>query len=157
MIDIAAIDWGDFFWRLFTVLAVAIGALLIAAALIILERRLLAVFQNRYGPNRVGPGGSLQIVADIIKIFTKEDWVPPFADKPVFVLAPAVIMVAVLLSFAVIPFAPNFQVVNLNVGLLFFLAMSSMAVYSVVLGGWSSNSKYSLLGGVRAAAQMLSY
>jgi len=93
----------------------------------------------------------------MIKIFTKEDWIPPFADRPVFIIAPAVIIVTVLLSFAVIPFAPGISVVDLNVGLLFFLAMSSMGVYSVVLAGWSSNNKYSLLGGLRAAAQMLSY
>ena len=139
---------------IFGVLTVAITT---AAGLIWVERRLLALWQDRYGPNRVGPFGLLQVFADMIKIFTKEDWVPPFADRFVFVLAPAVIMVAVLLSFAVIPFAPGFQVVDLNIGLLFFLAMSSMAVYSVALAGWASNSKYSLLGGVRGSAQMLSY
>jgi NADH-quinone oxidoreductase subunit H len=131
--------------------------LTIAAGLIWLERRLLALWQDRYGPNRVGPFGLLQVVADMVKIFTKEDWIPPFADKPIFVLAPAVIVVTVLLSFAVVPFAPGIVVANLNVGLLFFLAMSSMGVYSVVLGGWASDNKYSLLGGLRAAAQMLSY
>ena len=128
-----------------------------AALLIWLERRLLALWQDRYGPNRVGPFGLLQVLADMIKIFTKEDWVPPFADKPVFILAPAVIVIAVLMSFAVIPFSPGIWVVDLNIGLLFFLAMSSMGVYSVVLAGWASNNKYSLLGGMRAAAQMLSY
>lgn len=148
-------DWLDVILRLLQVIAVVVGALLVAAFLIVLERRLLAVFQNRYGPNRVGPSGSLQIVADMVKIFTKEDWVPPFADKTVFVLAPTVIMVAVLLSFAVVPFAPGVVVADLNVGVLYFLAMSSMSVYSVVLGGWGSNSKYSLLGGLRAAAQMV--
>jgi len=131
--------------------------LTIAAGLIWLDRRLLALWQDRYGPNRVGPFGLLQVVADMVKIFTKEDWIPPFADKPIFVLAPAVIVVTVLLSFAVVPFAPGIVVANLNVGLLFFLAMSSMGVYSVVLGGWASDNKYSLLGGLRAAAQMLSY
>jgi len=128
-----------------------------AAGLIWLERRLLALWQDRYGPNRVGPLGLAQVVADMIKIFSKEDWIPPFADKPVFVLAPAVIIVTVLMSFAVIPFTPGISVVDLNIGLLFFLGMSSMGVYSVVLAGWSSNSKYSLLGGLRASAQMLSY
>ena len=93
----------------------------------------------------------------MIKIFMKEDWIPPFADKPVFVLAPAIIMVTVLMSFAVVPFAPGIVVADLNIGLLFFLAMSSLGVYSVVLAGWASNNKYSLLGGLRAAAQMLSY
>jgi NADH-quinone oxidoreductase subunit H len=93
----------------------------------------------------------------MIKILTKEDWIPPFADKPVFVLAPAVIMVTVLMSFAVVPIAPGIGVVDLNIGLLFFLAMSSMGVYSIILAGWASNNKYSLLGGLRAAAQMVSY
>ncbi len=142
---------------LLTNVGVLIVALSLAAGLIWLERRLLGLWQDRYGPNRVGPFGLLQVLADMIKIFTKEDWIPPFADRPVFIIAPAVIMVTVLLSFAVIPFAPGIGVVDLNVGLLFFLAMSSMGVYSVVLAGWSSNNKYSLLGGLRAAAQMLSY
>ncbi len=138
-------------------IGVLLVALTISAFLIWLERRLLAVWQDRYGPNRTGPFGLLQVVADMIKIFTKEDWIPPFADKPVFVLAPTIIMITVLLSFTVIPFTPVIQVVHLNIGLLFFLAMSSLGVYSVVLGGWSSNNKYSLLGSLRAAAQMLSY
>jgi NADH-quinone oxidoreductase subunit H len=142
---------------LLIILGVLIVALSLAAGLIWLERRLLGLWQDRYGPNRVGPLGLLQVLADMVKIFTKEDWIPPFADRPVFIIAPAVIMVTVLLSFAVIPFAPGIGVVDLNIGLLFFLAMSSMGVYSVVLAGWSSNNKYSLLGGLRAAAQMLSY
>lgn len=129
----------------------------VSAGLIWLERRLLALWQDRYGPNRVGPFGLLQVVADMIKIFSKEDWVPPFADKPLFVLAPAVIMITTFMSFAVIPFVPGVQVVDLNIGLLFFLAMSSLGVYSIVLAGWASNSKYALIGGLRGAAQMLSY
>jgi NADH-quinone oxidoreductase subunit H len=140
------------------IFGVLIGAMSVAAGLIWLERRLLAFWQDRYGPNRVGPFGVLQVVADMIKIFTKEDWIPPFADKPVFIMAPAVIMGTVLMSFAVIPFAPGIGVLgDFNIGLLFFLAMSSLGVYSVMLAGWSSNSKYSLLGGMRSAAQMLSY
>jgi NADH-quinone oxidoreductase subunit H len=142
---------------LLNVFGVLIVALSFAAGLIWLERRLLGLWQDRYGPNRVGPFGLLQVLADMIKIFTKEDWIPPFADKPVFLIAPTIIMATVLMSFAVIPFAPAIGVVNLNVGLLFFLAMSSMGAYSVVLAGWSSNNKYSLLGGLRASAQMLSY
>jgi NADH-quinone oxidoreductase subunit H len=139
------------------ILGILIGAMVIAPGLIYVERRLLAVWQDRHGPNRVGPFGLLQVMADALKMFAKEDWVPPFADKAVFVLAPAVIMTTVLMSFAVVPVGPNTSVVNFNVGLLFFLAMSSMGVYSVVLGGWSSNNKYSLMGGLRASAQMLSY
>jgi NADH-quinone oxidoreductase subunit H len=135
-------------------LAVMLG---IASGMIYAERRLLALWQDRYGPNRVGPFGLLQVAADIIKIFTKEDWIPPFADKAVFILAPAIIMFCVLMSFAVIPFGPGIVVADLNIGLLFFLGLSSLGVYSVVLAGWSSNSKYSLLGSMRAAAQMLSY
>ncbi len=139
------------------ILIVLGGALTAASGLIWLERRLLGLWQDRYGPNRVGPFGILQVVADMIKIFTKEDWIPPFADKPIFVLAPAIIMLTVLMSFAIVPFTPLIGVVSLNIGLLFFLAMSSLTVYSVMLAGWSSDSKYSLLGGLRAAAQMLSY
>jgi NADH-quinone oxidoreductase subunit H len=139
------------------VFGVLIGMITIAAGLIWVERRLLALWQDRHGPNRVGPFGLLQVVADMVKIFFKEDWIPPFVDKPVFVLAPAIIMLAVLLSFAVVPFAPGVWIADLNIGLLFFLGMSSLAVYSTVLGGWSSNSKYALIGGMRAAAQMLSY
>jgi NADH-quinone oxidoreductase subunit H len=129
----------------------------LAAGLIWVERRLLALWQDRYGPNRVGPFGLGQVLADSVKLFTKEDWIPPFADKPVFVLAPAIIVATALLSFAVIPLAPGFVIADLNIGLLFFLAMSSLGVYSVVLAGWASNNKYSLLGGIRASAQMLSY
>jgi NADH-quinone oxidoreductase subunit H len=139
------------------VFGVLISLLTVSAGLIWLERRLLAVWQDRYGPNRVGPFGLLQVLADMIKIFFKEDWIPPFADKAVFVIAPAVIMVTALLSFAVVPFAPDISVVDLDVGVLFVLALSSMGVYSVVLAGWASNNKYSLLGALRAAAQMLSY
>jgi NADH-quinone oxidoreductase subunit H len=122
-----------------------------------IERRLLGLWQDRYGPNRVGPFGVLQIVADAIKMLMKEDWVPPFADRWTFVLAPVVIVFTTLLAFAVVPIAPGIGVVDMNIGLLFFIAMSSLGVYSVVLGGWASNSKYSLLGAMRAAAQMLSY
>ncbi len=142
---------------LITVVGVLVVVLSIAAGNIWLERRLLGLWQDRYGPNRVGPFGLLQVLADMIKIFTKEDWIPPFADKAVFVLAPAIIIATVLLSFAVLPVAPGIQVADLNVGLLFFLAMSALGAYSVVLAGWSSNSKYALLGGLRAAAQLLSY
>ena len=142
---------------LLNALGVLIVALSIAAGLIWLERRLLGVWQDRYGPNRVGPFGLLQVLADVIKIFAKEDWIPPFADRFVFILAPAVIIFTVLMSFAIIPVTPLIGVSNLNIGLLFFLGMSSLGVYSVVLAGWASNSKYSLIGGRRATAQMLSY
>lgn len=140
-----------------TVFGVLIGALSMAAGLIWFERRLLALWQDRYGPNRVGPFGLLQSVADMVKIFAKEDWIPPFADRPVFVLAPAIVVTTGLMTFAVVPMAPGIIVADLNIALLFFLAMSSLGVYSVVLAGWSSDNKYALLGALRAAAQMLSY
>ena len=129
----------------------------IAAMLIWVERRLLGLWQERLGPNRVGWFGLLQVAADMIKIFTKEDWIPPFADKMSFVLAPAIIMIVILMSFAVIPFAPGVGIVDSNIGILFVLAMASIGVYSVMLGGLSSNNKYALLGALRAAAQMVSY
>jgi NADH-quinone oxidoreductase subunit H len=147
----------DILWHLANVAGVLGVLLTLAGGLIMVERRLLALWQDRYGPNRVGPFGLLQVVADMIKIFTKEDWIPPFSDKPVFIIAPCIIMGTVLMSFAVIPFAPTVGVVDLNIGLLFFLGMSSLGVYSVALAGWSSNNKYALLGGLRATAQMLSY
>ena len=139
-----------------------IGAILalvifIAAMLIWVERRLLSLWQERLGPNRVGWFGLLQVAADMIKIFTKEDWIPPFADRMSFVLAPAIIMVVILMSFAVIPFAPGVGIVDSNIGILFVLAMASIGAYSVMLGGLSSDNKYALLGALRAAAQMVSY
>jgi len=129
----------------------------IAAANIFVERRLLGLWQDRHGPNRTGFHGILQVPADMIKIFLKEDWIPPFADKSVFILAPAVVMTTILLSFAVIPFAPGFIVADSNIAVLFFLANSSLGAYSVVLAGWASNNKYTLIGGLRGAAQMISY
>ncbi|SIN87579.1 NADH-quinone oxidoreductase subunit NuoH [Chitinophaga niabensis] len=128
-----------------------------AAGLIWLERRMLALWQDRYGPNRAGPFGLFIVLADTLKLFFKEDWIPPFADKVVFVFAPAIVVASVLMSFTVIPFAPNILVADFNIGLLFFLAMSSLGVYSIVLGGWASNNKYALLGAMRGASQMISY
>lgn len=143
--------------HLFIVGGVLAGLLIVAPGLIWLERRLLALWQDRYGPNRAGPFGVLVVLADTLKLFFKEDWIPPFADKFVFIMAPAIVMVTVFLSFVIIPFAPGIIVANLNIGILFFLAMSSMGAYSIILGGWASNNKYSLLGAMRGAAQMISY
>jgi NADH-quinone oxidoreductase subunit H len=137
--------------------AVLAALLTIAPGLIWLERRMLALWQDRYGPNRAGPFGVLIVLADTIKLFFKEDWIPPFADKFVFVVAPAIVAITVLMSFVVVPFAPGVIVSNINIGILFFLAMSSMGAYSIILGGWASNNKYSLLGAMRGAAQMISY
>src|SRR5487761_331905 len=144
-------------FSIITVVAILFAVLNLAAMLIWVERRLLALWQDLFGPNRVGPFGLLQVAADTVKLFFKEDWIPPFADKAVFVLAPAIVMLTVLMSFTVLPVAPGVVISDLNVGLLFVLGMSSLGVYSVVLGGWASDNKYSLMGGVRAAAQMVSY
>lgn len=136
---------------------ILVSVITVAAMLIWVERRLIGIWQDRLGPNRVGPLGLMQVVADMIKIFFKEDWVPPFADKAVFVLAPVIVVVATLLGFVVIPFAPGIGIIDFNFGLLYFLALSSLSVYSLVLAGYASDNKYSLLGALRAAAQTVSY
>jgi len=145
---------------------VLIGLLLVAAYLVLVERKFLARLQIRYGPNRAGKFGLLQPFADTIKMMVKEDIVPEAADRMIFLLAPAVVAFTALLMFAVVPFGRDLMIAgkkiplvisDLNVGLLFVFAMSSLGVYGVALGGWASNSKYSLLGGIRGAAQMISY
>jgi len=137
---------------------ILLGVVLLAAVLTWVERRLLGFWQDRLGPNRVGWEGTLQIVADMVKIFFKQDWTPPFSDRVLFVAAPVIVMATVLLAIAVIPFTPSIGIApDLNIGVLFFLGMTSLSVYGVVLAGWASNSKFSLLGGMRAAAQMISY
>jgi NADH-quinone oxidoreductase subunit H len=146
--------------------AVLLFLLLMAAYLVLVERKLLGRLQVRYGPNRAGRYGLLQPFADTIKMLTKEDTIPEAADRVIFLLAPAVVASTALLMFAVIPFGPDITiygqrvplvVTDLNVGLLFVFALSSLGVYGTALGGWASNSKYSLLGGIRGAAQMVSY
>jgi NADH-quinone oxidoreductase subunit H len=121
------------------------------------ERRVLALWQDRHGPNRVGPFGLLQLPADIVKLLFKEDWTPPFADKLTFWLAPFIAMSALLVSAAIVPVTETWGVADLNIGILFFIAMAGLSVYAVLFAGWSSNSKYSLLGGMRSAAQTVSY
>lgn len=144
-------------WQLLVVV-ILVAVVGTAAVLIWVERRGLGVWQDRYGPNRVGFLGLGQVVADMIKIFMKDDWIPPFADKIVFTIAPAIVMITILLAFAVVPIAPGVTIAgDWNIGVLFFLGMTSLAVYSVMLGGWASNNKYSLLGGIRATAQSISY
>jgi NADH-quinone oxidoreductase subunit H len=140
--------------------------LLLAAYLVWLERKFLARLQIRYGPNRAGKFGLLQPIADTIKMLTKEDIVPAAADRFIFLLAPAVVATTALMMFAVVPFGSSLTlfgekvplvISDLNVGLLYVFALSSLGVYGVAMGGWASNSKYSLLGGIRGAAQMISY
>jgi NADH-quinone oxidoreductase subunit H len=140
--------------------------LTLAAYMVLAERKLLARMQDRYGPNRVGPYGLLQPLADVIKLITKEDILPDQADKLIYQIAPGIVAGTVLLTFAVVPFGGPVElfgrvvtmpVMDLNVGVLYFLALSSLGVYGVALAGWSSGSKYSLFGGIRGSAQMISY
>ena len=140
--------------------------LLLAAYLVWVERKLIGRMQVRYGPNRAGRFGLLQPIADLIKMATKEDTVPDAASKTIFLLAPAIVATTALLIFGVVPFGRTLMVrgkpiplvvADVNVGVLLFIALSSLGVYGVALGGWASNSKYSLLGGIRGAAQMISY
>ncbi len=127
------------------------------AYLVYMERKVLAFIQARLGPMRVGPWGLLQPVADGIKLLLKEDIIPGGADKWVFLLAPVISVVAAFTVFAVIPFAGNFFITDVNIGILFILAVSSLGIYGIILGGWSSNSHYPLLGALRASAQLVSY
>jgi len=127
------------------------------ALLSFVERRLLGLWQDRYGPNRVGPFGLFQLAADMLKMFFKEDWTPPFVDKPIFTLAPVVAMSSLLIAFAVVPVTPTWGVADLNIGLLFLFAMAGLTVYAVLFAGWSSNNKFALLGSLRASAQTVSY
>ena len=146
--------------------AVLIVLLLVAAYLVLAERKLLARLQVRLGPNRAGKFGLLQPLADLVKLLTKEDTIPKQADRIIFLLAPAVVTTTALLLFAVVPFGEDLTfrgrpipmvITDLNIGILYIFALLSLGVYGAALGGWASNSKYSLLGGLRGAAQMISY
>ena len=130
------------------------------------ERRVSGWMQDRLGPNRVGPQGLLQPIADGIKFLFKEDLIPNHVDKPLYVLAPAMLLVPAMITIAVVPFGSSItivgidiplQIADLNIGILFILAITSLGVYGVVIGAWASNNKYSLLGGLRSSAQMISY
>jgi NADH-quinone oxidoreductase subunit H len=156
----------------FIVLSVIKVAIVFAVLMTVLaylqwvERKVIAHIQVRPGPYNVGPHGLLQPLADVIKLLTKEDLIPPHVNKPLYILAPFLAITMALLSISVIPFGPEItvagyhtymQLTNLNIGVLFILAVSSMGVYGIALAGWSSNNKYSLLGGLRSSAQMISY
>ncbi|MBH22626.1 MAG: NADH-quinone oxidoreductase subunit NuoH [Candidatus Marinimicrobia bacterium] len=148
------------------VLVVFAATMLGVLVMIYAERRVSAFMQDRVGPNRVGFKGVLQPIADGIKFLMKEDLVPERVDKPIFILAPAILLIPALMTFAVIPFGSSInlfgreialQVADVNVGILYVLALTSISVYGIVLAGWSSNNKYSLLGGLRSSAQLISY
>jgi NADH-quinone oxidoreductase subunit H len=145
------------FSALLSVLSIIVVFASLFAVTTILERKGLGRFQNRYGPNRVGPYGLLQPLADGLKSLTKEDIVPRAADKAVHLLAPLVLVVAAFLGYAVLPIGRNMLAINLDAGVLYFFAVGSMVELSIFMAGWSSRNKYSLLGAMRAIAQMISY
>jgi len=138
-------------------IAIVSFVLLNAMYLIYLERKFCAYLQQRLGPNRLGPRGLFQSVADVVKLLGKEDIIPKNADRWVFVIASLLVMVPALLIYAVIPFGKNMVAVDLNLGLFYFLAISGTASIPILMAGWGSNNKYSLLGGMRVVAQMISY
>ena len=147
-------------WTLATtgaVVLVTVGVLIAVAFLLLADRKIWAGIQMRKGPNVVGPFGLLQSFADMIKFVLKELVVPAGADKAVFLLAPIITVITAFIVWAVIPFAPGWVISDLNVGILYVFAISSLGVYGIIMGGWASNSKYPFLGALRSAAQMVSY
>ncbi|MBA3253783.1 MAG: NADH-quinone oxidoreductase subunit NuoH [Burkholderiaceae bacterium] len=144
-------------WSLAKIVAIVVPILGLVAYLTLWERRLIGWFHIRLGPNRVGPLGLLQPIADAFKLITKEIITPSQSDRSLFFLAPVVILMPALAAWAVIPFAPGIVLADINAGLLFVMAITSVGVYGVIIAGWASNSKYAFLGAMRAAAQMVSY
>lgn len=158
MIEITGIFEID--WTILTVaaiLAVTVGVLIAVAYYTYAERKVMGAMQRRQGPMTVGPFGLLQPIADGLKLFSKETIIPSQANKPVFVLAPMLLFALALVAWAVIPFDKGWVLANINVGILYLFAVSSMMVYGVIMAGWASNSRYAFLGGLRSASQMVSY
>jgi NADH-quinone oxidoreductase subunit H len=147
----------DLLWTFLKIFILVNVVLIHVAYATYFERKAIGHMQVRLGPMRVGPHGLLQPIADFVKLFFKEDIIPTQADKPLFLMAPVIGVIAAVASLAVIPLWESFSIVNLNIGLLYVLALSSVGAYSIILAGWSSNSKYAFLGGVRSSAQVISY
>ena len=144
-------------WALLGIVAIVVPLLLAVAYLTLWERKLLGWMQNRPGPNRVGPWGLLQPMADGLKLLTKELIMPTAAAKGLFYVGPVMAIMPALAAWAVVPFAPDFALANVNAGILLVMAITSIEVYGVIIAGWASNSKYAFLGALRASAQMVSY
>jgi len=152
----SAVAW-PVIWTLIKIMALVLPLMGAVAYLTLWERKFLGWMQVRIGPNRVGPWGMLQPIADALKLLTKEILVPTAASKGLFVIGPVLTIMPAMAAWAVIPFGPDVALANINAGLLFVMAITSMEVYGVVISGWASNSKYSFLGAMRASAQMISY
>ena len=146
-----------FFDQVYKILFLLVPVLVSVAMVVWLDRRVWAFVQKRQGPNVVGPFGLLQTIADALKYIFKEMIIPSSANKVIFILAPIVTMTLALISWAVIPFSATQVLSNINVGILYLFAVSSLGVYGIIMGGWASNSKYPFLGAIRSAAQMVSY
>ena len=144
-------------WIVIKIAIIVTVTMLHVAYAVYFERKVIGHMQARLGPMRVGPHGLLQPIADFVKLFFKEDIVPSNADKPIFLIAPVISVVAALASLAVIPLWETFTIANINIGILYILALSSVGAYGIILAGWSSNSKYSFLGALRSSAQVISY
>ena len=144
-------------WNLIKIVGLVLPLMLSVAYLTLWERKAIGWSQIRVGPNRVGPLGLLQPIADAVKLMFKEIIVPTAANKPLFFLGPVMTIMPALAAWAVIPFGPEVALANINAGLLFIMAITSMEVYGVIIAGWASNSKYAFLGALRASAQMVSY
>jgi len=145
------------FSEILKILMLLIPVLVSVAMIVWLDRRVWAFVQKRRGPNVVGPFGLLQSLADALKYIFKEIIIPASSNKVIFILAPIITMTLALISWAVIPFSENFVLADINVGILYLFAVSSLGVYGIIMGGWASNSKYPFLGAIRSAAQMVSY
>ena len=160
------IDWSVFVEKLILIVAVVSGSLIIAMYSTFAERKVAAVLQDRKGPNRAGPFGILQPLADGLKLFFKEEIIPNFSSKVLFILGPCLAMLTAMMTSAVIPWGNkvhlfgrdiSLQIADINIGILYVFGVVSMGVYGIMIGGWASNNKFSLMGALRAASQIISY